>query len=91
MIVTQHGTHILHPAPQHAVEKWIRADIQADIEAAGQIVQGNRADTRHENTVEHALVILEGITIEPAGMRDNMKALVVLFIQAHIRKDVLLV
>lgn len=82
-----------HPPPrtQHAVEKWIRADIPADIEAAGQIVQGNRADTRHENTVEHALVILEGIPIETAGMRDNMIDLVVLFIQDHIRKVVILV
>lgn len=86
-----YGTHILLREPQHAVEKWIRADIPADIEAAGQIVQGNRADTRHENTVEHALVILEGIPIETAGMRDNMIDLVVLFIQDHIRKVVILV
>lgn len=91
LIVTHHGTHILLREPQHAVEKWIRADIPADIEAAGQIVQGNRADTRHENTVEHALVILEGIPIETAGMRDNMIDLVVLFIQDHIRKVVILV
>jgi len=41
-----------------------------NIETARHIVQGNRTDTCDENTLKHALELLEDITIEAVGMGD---------------------
>ena len=90
-IIKKHLTHIFLTEAQHLVKTVIRADVPSDVETTGQVVQRDRADSRHEDTVAHAFIQFEMIPIETAGMGQGLINLVTLLIQHHIREVIILV
>ena len=68
LVVCEHFTYILRRESEHLVQLRLRRCIPADIEAAGQVIQGHRTHPCQENTLEIALEFLEKVTIEAVGM-----------------------
>ena len=90
-IIKKHLTHIFFAEAQHPVEAIIRADVPTYIETARQVIQRDRANSRHEDTIEHAFIQFEMIPIKTAGMGQVVINLVALLIQYHIREVIILV
>ena len=63
----------------------------ADIEAAGQVVQCHGTYACHEDTLEHALELLEHIAVEAAGMGDGMVNLLAFLVKHDVGKVVVFV
>ena len=67
-VILQHIPYIFFCESCHFIELWIQRVIGADVESAGQVVQGDGADAGHEDALEHAFEFLEYFTVESAGM-----------------------
>ena len=90
-IVLKHGPHICLTESQHHIELEIGADVPADIESAGEIIQCNGADTCHEDAFEHSFKLFENLPVESAGMSQGMIDFITLFVQNYVGEVVIFV
>lgn len=63
----------------------------ANIEPTRHIIQGHRTDTCDEDTLKHALELLEDITIEAIGMGDCPIYILALLIEQGIGEIVIFI
>ena len=87
----EHGAHVRFAESQHHVELVVGTDIPADVESAGQVVQGDGADAGHEDALEHAFEFLEYFTVESAGMGQGMINVFSLLVQNDVGKVIVFV
>ncbi len=72
LIVAYHLAHVIFREAENHVELWVSADVVGYVEAAGDVVEGHRADAHHQYAVEVALEELEYIAVEARGVGQCM-------------------
>ena len=73
------------------VKLWLDGNVPTDVGSARHLIQGHRADTHHEDTLEVAFELLEYVTIETIGMGDGMIYLLAMLIEYDVCEVVVLI
>ncbi|EEF87362.1 hypothetical protein BACCELL_05039 [Bacteroides cellulosilyticus DSM 14838] len=73
------------------IELRFDAEVPADVESAGEVIECDGADAGHEDALKHTFKLLEHLAVEAAGVSEGVVDLIAKFVEHHVGEVVVLV